>query len=588
MSVNFRTLAAMPSPSRRLRLLPLLPCFASVVVVAACVPDKEGSRPAPLTAEPRASAGIAAAASVTPPPANDAPPDASAPVIAEGPAKWRTVAREDNGFWVALDGVCSQLGVGRAGKDVVVHYGGISMYESVRSGMASFVGLRNDGLEPIGDPRIAAPTGVAGKSLEDFWIADSTGSRSSEGAVLHRRIAGAWKTYPKDQTNIHAWLDGGIIGTGGMAISMGEVWVEGSSTKPPLMNSGGKDGAMFSSAFAAFPTGEVFVFMSLGEHQERLVARHWSPKSKLVEHDLSFLGTERTGTPVLEVSPDELYVAQGRKIGRWDGSKWRLLGTAKSAKSIERMVRGGPDDVWLLLEGGSVERATAAGVTPVAIPEPVASIDLVAGGAAWAVGVSGKVYRREGEQWKNVPLPRPVFSAAAAFKAKHVLAVAPDDFVIIGMYWEKGPGWTEQELHTALLRTKPVKETLRCNEPDPENNNAQVGRGFQSWPPMATAECKTPFVVLARRSNAKKNHDDWPRIRAGLKGHPELGEVALVDFVSGDRTFVGTRASSYDAAKKIVALVAPRDRLRPEIVCGEPEAVRTLAIDLASGQVAAK
>lgn len=32
---------------------------------------------------------------------------------------------------------------------------------------------------------------------------------------------------------------------------------------------------------------------------------------------------------------------------------------------------------------------------------------------------------------------------------------------------------------------------------------------------------------------------------------------------------------------KLVGLVAQRDRLRPEIVCGEPEAKRSIPVDLA-------
>jgi hypothetical protein len=134
-----------------------------------------------------------------------------------------------------------------------------------------------------------------------------------------------------------------------------------------------------------------------------------------------------------------------------------------------------------------------------------------------------------------------------------------------------------------------VKETLRCNEPDPENNNINLGHGFQSWPPLVTAAseasapCATPFVVLARRSNATKVVDDWPRLRAALKGHPELSEVALVDFVSGDRTLVGARAKDFEAAKRLAAVVVGKERLRPEIVCGDPDAKRTLAIDLATG-----
>src|SRR5262249_48684175 len=119
----------------------------------------------------------------------------------------------------------------------------------------------------------------------------------------------------------------------------------------------------------------------------------------------------------------------------------------------------------------------------------------------------------------------------------------------------------------------------------PENNRIHLGRGFQSWPPMATAECASPFVVIARRSQAIKSAPDWPHVRAALKGHTELGEVLLVDFVSGDVTFVGAESKDFDTAKKLVDVVTAKDSLRPEIVCGEPTTVKqTLAIDLTTGQ----
>jgi hypothetical protein len=187
-----------------------------------------------------------------------------------------------------------------------------------------------------------------------------------------------------------------------------------------------------------------------------------------------------------------------------------------------------------------------------------------------------------------MPLPMPAFTAGTPMKAKAILVLGPDDVLLTGKYWEKGPFWKDQELHTALFRSRPVKETLRCNEPDPENNNINLGSGFQSWPPMATADCTSPFAVLARRSNAVPKDDDWPRIRAALKGHPELGEVVLVDFVSGDRKFVGAKGKDLETAKKLASIVAKGDRLRPEVVCGSPEPTRSLAIDLATGNATVK
>jgi hypothetical protein len=575
--------------------------------LVACVPDTAVG-PAPTSARPVASppapdasaVGAAADASATIVAVNERQTAVRTPVP-EGPAKWRSVPREQNGFYAVLDGICSQLGAGRVGKDVVVHYGGghnPMYYDGVRAGAASFIAMRDDGLESIGDPVLNAPTGIAGKSLDDFWIADSTGTRSSDGAILHRYLNGTWKTQSKDQTNLHAWVDGGTIGSLGFAAANGDIWVEGSSTKPPK--------ALWSDlpfpALSAFPTGDVLIVANKdtggGAFSGPLVARHWAPGKKVTEHPLDRLlargPADGGGAWVYEVAPDEVYVARTDHVVRWDGTAFRALAKTNKGEVIGRIRRAAADDLWVLTSSGAIQHLTATTATPIATPEVVVDMDGVENGGAWIVGKSGKLYRRDTEEWKQVPLPPPPFTAGATLKAKAVLVAAPDDVLFTGMYWEKGPGWKDQELHTALFRTRRVKETLRCNEPDPENNNINLGHGFQSWPPMvnatneAAASCPAPFVVLARRSRAIKNDDDWPRLRAALKGHPELGEMALVDFVSGDRTFVGARAKDLDTAKRIVAVISAKDRLRPEIVCGDPDAKRTLVVDLATGTAAAK
>ncbi len=528
-----------------------------------------------------------------------APQAAELQIIRPGKATWRSVPREQNGFYAVLDGLCSQLAFDTVGNDVVIHYGGQSlgpMVTSLRTGNASFIALRGDRLESIGDPLIVSPTGVAGRSLDDFWVADSTGTRSSEGAVLHRRIGTTWKKYEKDHTNLHAWLDGGIIGTKGWAAAAsGELWVEGSAIRPPSKL--GSD-LLMNPALAAFPTGEIVILGVLASEQGNpavpRIARTWSPKGGMKQIPFTLLGPDEYPT-LLEIAPDEIYVTSDTKVGRWDGTSWKLLGVTKA--KISSAMRVASNDLWIRLASGALVRsapAPAGGLlfNVVPTPEPVAAIGGVSLGAPWMVGNSGKLYKREGEVWTEKTLPPPPFSSSprVAFKAKSLRVLAPDDVLILGMYWEKATGWTERELHTALLRTKPHQETLRCNEPDPENNNLHVGTGFQSWPPTLTSEsaaaCPTPFAVLARKSNAAKTAGDWPLIRGALKGHGELGEVSLVEFVSGDRTFVGAKAKDYATAKKLAELAAGRDRLRPEIVCGEPEVARTFKLDTTTGKVA--
>lgn len=554
---------------------------------AACVPttaDPPSASPNPSRMDSGAVAAIADAAPVV-----EARADAGAvEIIKEGSARWRSVPTEQNGFYAVLDGICSELGATRVGKDFVLHYGGASpMYASNRQGPASLAGLRGDRLESIGHPEISQPTGVAGDSLDEFWIADSTGTRTSEGAVLHRYSKGTWKKYPKDQTNLHRWLEGSILGTLSMFAHNGELWVEGTTTKPPPALEAGLVGF---KRIAAFPTGDVMLIARPDQNGSTgpLLARHWAPGKSVTTHRLDKLLPGEDWPDVLETAPDEVYLAAGPNIVRWDGSAFRLVGKTKDAKPVSAMYRAGKDDLWVETRVDSeksespafgLQRVSSAGATTIATPETLLSIAGVELGAPWAVGVSGKVYKRDGETWKPMPLPKAPFSGSGVTpKAKQVVAAGPDDVLVIAKYWEKGPAWKEQELHTMMLRTKPMKETLRCNEPDPENNNVNIGQGFQSWPPLATAACTTPFVVLARRSNAVRKVDDWPRLQAAFKGRAELGDVSLVEFTSGDRTFVGAKAPSVETAKKMAELAAKADRLRPEVVCGDPEPLRTIPV----------
>lgn len=219
--------------------------------------------------------------------------------------------------------------------------------------------------------------------------------------------------------------------------------------------------------------------------------RHWSPTTKQTQFPLPFVAPEAWPT-VLEIAPDELYVHDGTTIAQYDGTGWKQL--AKATKKIEWAARAAKGDVWVRYEGDAVEHATPTGLVAVPMPEPTLSISGIDKGAPWAVGLSGKLFKRVNDTWTPVPLPAPAFGTSTAVKAKDVMVAAPDS--------------------------------------------------FQSWPPFATPECKTPFVVLARQSQAKA------------------------------KSVLGARAKDVDSAKKLAAFAAAKNRLRPEVVCGEPPATK--------------
>src|SRR5262245_47512704 len=137
-----------------------------------CVEDKAGSRstsprpdPALATsaADSSARAGSEAGAAAVPVPpvvrtgadggSAERPHEASAlRTIFEGPATWRSVPREQNGYYAVLDGLCSELQASRVANGFVISYGGNAgiVVDNRRRGAASFIALRDDGLQAIG------------------------------------------------------------------------------------------------------------------------------------------------------------------------------------------------------------------------------------------------------------------------------------------------------------------------------------------------------------------------------------------------------------------------------------------------------
>ena len=126
---------------------------------------------------------------------------------------------------------------------------------------------------------------------------------------------------------------------------------------------------------------------------------------------------------------------------------------------------------------------------------------------------------------------------------------------------------------------------MRCNEPDPESGASAAGHGVQSWPPVADDKCPTPFVVLARRSNAHPQSADYGPLRAPLRGHQELDPVQIVDVPSGDHTYIGAPVKDLATARKLLQVETKSLNLHGEIVCADPVPARTIAVDLKTGGI---
>ncbi len=97
------------------------------------------------------------------------------------------------------------------------------------------------------------------------------------------------------------------------------------------------------------------------------------------------------------------------------------------------------------------------------------------------------------------------------------------------------------------------------------------------------------FVVLYRLARGAPANFDFPSTRAALKGHTELAEDETLQFVETQeegRRFFGALLQSESTARRLATLITKQvPGSSPQILCGDPQILRILDIDLATGSL---
>jgi hypothetical protein len=306
---------------------------------------------------------------------------------------------------------------------------------------------------------------------------------------------------------------------------------------------------------AGFDTGELFALGSRRSEQGETI---WSVRWIAPPDRTATFHTFGAATGKAELfapSPDNIHVKVGSQFYEFDAGSWVPI------PPLANTVAWSPT-----------------------LPEPSAKM-LVAGHQAWALS-KGEILRFKGTAWSKVDVPAPAFSSSGSFKLLD-LSLGPDgEAFVTASYTEKGPSWGDSMERHAVLRSHRPFQTMRCNDVDPESAGSNTaGRGVQSWPPVADESCPTPFVVLARRSNAHPQAPDYAPLRGPLRGHPELESVTIMDVPSGDHTYIGTPAKDLATAKKLLQIEGRVLSLHGEIVCADPIPTRSMPIDLRTGGI---
>jgi hypothetical protein len=225
-----------------------------------------------------------------------------------------------------------------------------------------------------------------------------------------------------------------------------------------------------------------------------------------------------------------------------------------------KLLLGKGDELWFV----SGNLAHFDGTTWRAVDNPSSTLlvdaDTAPDGTLWAAD-EGAVYRHDGQRWTKLPLPP---------KAK-VTSLAVDD---------RGVAWVASG--TTLLRHggKAPAQTIVIGAPGtPE-------RARPKLPRAGSPRCAANLVVLYGFTKVTPDDYDFPMTRKAVAGHWELkGTRFFVTKDLGTKFFVA-KPPSYDVAVKLQALVAKKVKgAKPQVVCADPEIVRELKVNLATGAV---
>jgi hypothetical protein len=335
------------------------------------------------------------------------------------------------------------------------------------------------------------------------------------------------------------------------------------TTAPPMAGDGFRIGA-----HQVFASGELYTVGEVcnGGDKCTLQSRRFTPGDKV---KLDVLGEGNSAT-IAGKDPNDVW------IGAYDGLAFHFDGTRftkvpLSFKGPVEVHLAPNDEVWLVGTQKISRRAKDGTMTDASLPRARANggfemrtIDGIEIGSPWAALSDGSVVKWDGSAWKPVELPRSPFawtdSKNSPPRAEGVRVRTAADVWVNVKYVEWPSHYAQQiyEERRALLRTIVPQETFRCKARSTGWMKSKEYSGFESWPPSATPECKTPLVLVsASRKDAAVLKDE----------HPEL-----VEFTVGSHTIVAAKAKDFEQGKKLLGIVGKGVMYSaPELVCADPE-----------------
>lgn len=221
-------------------------------------------------------------------------------------------------------------------------------------------------------------------------------------------------------------------------------------------------------------------------------------------------------------------------------------------------------DAWLLdthlfhLEAGTWKRIE----TPGPGDEPVRGA--ITGDGTLYLATATGLYKRAKDRWEAEELPN---------DAKPEDVAADKD----GVLWVVGGG--------ALMRQKKVADSggsvatveVKAYHPPAPKRTLTAGG----------PQCKSNVVVLYGFTKVTPEDYDFPLTRKALKGHREFKDVKFLVTKDMGKKFFVAKTPNYALAKSLVKVIEQGVQgSKPGVICAEPEVVRELKLDLATGNIA--
>jgi hypothetical protein len=189
----------------------------------------------------------------------------------------------------------------------------------------------------------------------------------------------------------------------------------------------------------------------------------------------------------------------------------------------------------------------------------------------------------DGRSWTILPSPvdhsKPLLYAVDGDRLREVTLPGPSPQVLV----QGGTIWVsthDGKLHRLDDRKPPPTISL---------SDRAVGWPDKTSRPRFTAggpTCKNNVVVLYGFTKVTPDDYDFPLTRKALKGRTEFASVKFAVTRDGGQKFFVGLTPSFDLGKKL------RDRIekevqgsKPQVVCAEPEIIRELPLDLATGEL---